>query len=250
MKMTRALVPFLLAASSATALAQPGTTPQDDPSLTTPTPEDPAPPPPPPEVVPPQPPQPPPPVVTAPVEPPSTGRPVGTSLGLGVGYVFAGGTNLQQPNTASARIRLASGLTFEPEVVIGTQRQTMDDGTNESTDSAVELTFGTALRYPMLRKGKFDLELLGGVRFGIDKTNPDGDDNGTTTTRASLGWGLAVSYWLTEHWDLSVGATNPLLAFQKTTNENPAPLDDSSTTSLAVLAAWDPAVTVMMHLFY
>ncbi|HVK83214.1 MAG TPA: hypothetical protein VM513_03855 [Kofleriaceae bacterium] len=248
MKMTRTLIPFLLAASSATALAQPGTMPTDDPSLTTPTPEEPVQPPPP---MPPQPPQPPPPpMATQTIEPVAAGRPVGTSLGLGIGYAFGAGTNLQTPNIASARVRLASGLTFEPEVVIGTQRVTQDSGTTESTDSAVELTFGTALRYPMFRKGKFDLELLGGVRFGIDKTNPDGDDNGSTTTRASLGWGLAVNYWLTEHWDLSVGASNPLLAFQKTTNENPPPLDDSSTTSFSVLAAWDPVITVMMHLFY
>jgi hypothetical protein len=241
---TRTLVPLLLAAASGTALAQPGTVPQDDPSLTTPTPEEPPapqPPPPPPETVPPPPPAPAP---APPVEDASTGRPVGTSLGLGIGYAFGTGTDLHQPNIASARVRFASGLTFEPSVVLG--MQSTHSGATDSTNSVTQIDVGTGLRFPLAHRGKFDFELLGVVGIGVSVDNPDGDDNNTTTTRFDVGWGLAVSYWLTQHWDFSVGAHNSLFSYTYTKAE----AADDGDSSFAVLAEWNPTVSVMMHLFY
>src|SRR5437867_568225 len=60
-----------------------------------------------------------PPHPTTPVVQPDTGdsdRPEGLSFALGVGYTLP--TSLQTPNTTTARLRLGSGLTLEPAIII------------------------------------------------------------------------------------------------------------------------------------
>src|SRR5262245_23032855 len=103
----------LLVLLGGVASAQPGPPPPPDTgggtttTTTTTTPTEPTPPPPPP------------PHPTTPVVQPDNGdqdRPEGLSFALGVGYAIP--TSLQTPNITTARLRLGSGFTFEPALII------------------------------------------------------------------------------------------------------------------------------------
>lgn len=241
MKPTLALI--LLAALAGTAAAQ-GPTPEPVPGTGLPPPE------PVPEqpTQPPQPPQPQPqpqPTSGGVVEPGETGRPVGIAFGIGFGYTLP--TSVQTPNTTSVRMRLSGGFTLEPIIVLGNQSQKSEAGGVDSTDSTSELTLGALGRLPMVRHGKIELELLAGVGFGTVKENPDGDDNNTTTSTVNLNWGLAVSYWVTRHWNVTFSARNPLISVAKVSREMTAGTVDTTTTTVAVEFA--PIVSVMLHLY-
>ena len=241
MKPTLALI--LLATLAGTAAAQ-GPTPEPVPGL------------PPADPVPDQPPQPP--------QPPhsqqaggggagdnggdtagSTGRPEGIAFGIGFGYSLP--TSIQTPNTTSVRMRLASGLTLEPIIILGNQSTKNSTAGVSSKDSTSELTLGVLGRLPMVRHGKIELEVLAGVGFGMVKDNPDGDDNNTTTSTVGLNWGLAVSYWVTRHWNVTFSARNPLISYSKKSQEMAAGTVDTTTTTFAVEFA--PIVSVMLHLY-
>lgn len=243
---TRLLALALLAATTTIASAQPEPMPIDSELPPPPAPE-PQPPPPPPR--PPQPPQPPPqPPAAAPAEAPTTGRPVGLAIGIGVGYVFP--TSLETPNTTSARLRLVSGLIFEPILTIATARVSRDDGTTDEEDETNELTLATGVRLPIVRRGKVELELLGSVGVTTVTDDPDGPDNATTTTTLFLGWGVGITYWLNQHWALSVSARNPLVSYSKVSRDLPPPISaEMSTSTTTIGAIFDPTVAVMMHLF-
>jgi hypothetical protein len=244
MKPTLALI--LLATLAGTAAAQ-GPTPEPVPGVT---PTEPVP------EQPPQPPQPP-----HPQPPPSgggaadpggggamggeTGRPEGIAFGIGFGYSLP--TSVQTPNTTSVRMRLAGGLTFEPIIVLGNESTKQETGGVSSKDSKSELSLGVLGRLPMVRHGKFELELLAGVGFGTIKDDPDGNDNNTTTSTVNLNWGLAVSYWVTRHWNVSFSARNPLVSISKVSREMAAGTVDTTTTTFAVEFA--PIVSVMLHLY-
>jgi hypothetical protein len=205
------------------------------------------PPPPPEPVVAPQPPQPPV-VVQAPVvAEPSGARPQGTALGIGAGYTLP--TSIQTPNTTSARLRLGSGLTFEPRVVLSNTTTTQETDVSETSTSTRNLSVGTLVRYPLVERGKFDLLLLGALAVGTETTDPDGADNNTTNTSLTVGWGAAVDWWITQHWNVSFSATNALFGLTKTSNEMPAPVGDSSSTTTGVGAIWNPTISVMIHLY-
>ena len=244
MRSTLALI--LLATLAGTAAAQ-GPTPEPVPGVPTePVPEQP-----------PQPPQPP-----QPQQPPAggggaehagsaeagggeTGRPDGIAFGIGLGYTLP--TSLQTPNTTSVRMRLRGGLTFEPILVLGNQSQKNESGGVSTTDTTTELTLGVLGRLPMVRHGKIELELLAGVGFGTVKDDPDGDDNNTTTSTLGVNWGLAVSYWVTRHWNVTFSARNPLISFAKVSREMAAGTVDTTTTTIA--AEFAPVVSVMLHLY-
>ncbi|HEX4420166.1 MAG TPA: hypothetical protein VH165_19760 [Kofleriaceae bacterium] len=189
------------------------------------------------------PPAPPPVVVAAPGEPrPETGRPTELAFGIGVGYALP--TSLETPNTTSVRVRLPSGLTFEPQLVFATTSDNM--GTTNTHQN--EFTLGSLVRYPLRVHRKVDLELIGNVALSSHTTDPDGDNNNTTTTTINLGYGGALSYWFSPHWNLSLTATNPLLSYNRNNQEtgvNTTVTD--KTTTLGVI--WDPQVTVMIHLY-
>src|SRR5262249_55919523 len=151
------------------------------------------------------PPPPPPPKPTTPAVQPDTGdsdRPEGLAFALGVGYTLP--TSLQTPNTTTARLRLASGMTFEPGVIISNGSATMDTGTTSMTTKETDLKLDMLLRFPIVKHGKVDLEILGGAGFEIDKTNPDGDYNTKTVTKFDLLYGLGIGYWITHHWQFSM----------------------------------------------
>ena len=236
---TWALALISITATSGLAVAQP------EPEPGAPPPEPVVPPPEPPQ--PPRPPAPPP--STAPDAPvaATTGRPEGMAIGIGLGYVLP--TSVETPNTTSVRLRLPSGLTFEPQVTLGNTRVSRDAAGVDEKDTSTELTLSTAVRIPLVRHGKVELELLGSVGLTSRTDNPDGADNSTKSTAIGLGWGVGITYWYSRFWCLSFSAGNPLVSFAKTSREQPAPLAENSTTTTTIGAIFDPTVAIMIHLF-
>jgi len=180
-------------------------------------------------------------------EAPAGDRPEGgIAFGIGLGYQLP--TSLETPNITSVRLRLPSGLTFEPFLTLANQSQTTDTGLGESTTSRSDLGAGTVVRLPVIRHGKIELELLGSAGVRLTKVNPDGNDNNTTSTSFGVGWGLACSYWLTQHWNLTLSATNPLISLSSSSEEQPAGMNiDSSSRTIGL--TFDPVVSAMIHLY-
>lgn len=233
---------FVLAAAlGGTALAQP-LGPQ-------PPPEEP-PPPPPPAPAPP-PPAPPPPAhhepMPAPItEPTDPYRPSELSVGIGAGYTFP--TSLETPNTTSVRLRLPSGLTFEPRLTFAQAAQEIDTGTSVR-DEQSEISLATLVRYPVIARGRVDFEVLGAVAVRNATQSPDQPNADTTTTQFSVGYGLAVTSWITSHWNLSFTAGNPLFTSTKV-KQDMGPGFTTVTTTNTLGLIFDPTVQLMIHLYY
>jgi hypothetical protein len=170
------------------------------------------------------------------------GRPTELAFGIGLGYALP--TSLQTPNTTSVRIRLPSGLTFEPQLVVAT---TTDDAATTSTQQT-ELTLGSLVRYPLRVHNKVDLELVGNASVSNRVVDPDGANNNRTVTTLGLGYGVAIAYWLTPHWNFSLTASNPLLAYSRTRQEmGTGVVTTTKTTTLGLV--FDPQVALMLHLY-
>jgi len=189
------------------------------------------------------------PVAVTPVvpEPPpaETGRPAGLAIGIGIGYVFP--TSLQTPNTTSARLRLASGLTLEPQLVFAVTSTDVDTGTTMTTKSN-EVTLGSLVRYPLKVHHKVDLELVGSASASNRIVDPEGASNKRTTTTLGIGYGVALAYWLSPRWNLSVTASNPLVSYTRTRQEAP-PDVVTVNKSTTVGVVFDPQVVLMIHLY-
>lgn len=247
--MKKALVVVLSVGLGRLAAAQPAggdePPPPPDPSLE-PTPA-PAPAPPPAPTPPPAPP--PPPVAHHDVvSEPSEHEPMGFAVGLGIGYALP--TSLETPNIASVRLRLASGLTFEPRVALANSSQTQKDSTAmiDTTDSTSQFLLEAVGRLPVVRHGRYELEVIGGALVDITSHNPEGDDNNQTTTALSLVWGLGVAAWLSPHWQLSFDVGNPLVTYTSTKQDTgPGTSTTTSTTNIGIV--FDPQVAVMIHLY-
>ena len=173
-------------------------------------------------------------------------RPVGLSLGIGVGYVLPAA--LDQPNTASARFRLAGGIIIEPRIELESSSQSFESGGADSSDGAYDVTVAAAILYPLRSRGAFDLLIIGGVSVQTMGEDPEGDDNNRTDTAFGVGWGLGINYWLTRHWSLSFMAANPLFSYVTTTQEGV--VDDTTSSSTFIGADFDPTISTMIHLFY
>jgi hypothetical protein len=189
----------------------------------------------------------PPPVPEIPVrqEPSEPGRPTALAFGIGIGYVFP--TSLQTPNTTSVRLRLPSGLTVEPQVVFATTSSNVDNGMT-MTNKQNEITLGSLVRYPLQVHNKVDFELVGGAAVSRQTVDPDGDHNTRTITTVSVGYGIALAYWLTPHWNFSLTATNPLVSYARTRQEMALDLVTvNKATTVGVV--FDPTVAVMLHLY-
>ena len=182
-----------------------------------------------------------PPVTPATDETPAL-RPSGLSIGIGVGYLFP--TSLQTPNVTSVRLRLASGLTFEPTVVFAATAINMAVGSNTQG----ELTLGSLVRYPLRARHAIDLEAIGSVAFSRHTVDPDGDHNNRATTTFELGYGVALAYWLSVHASLSLTATNTLLSVDRTRQEAGASNTMTNHTVTGGLV-FDPQVAAMIHLY-
>jgi hypothetical protein len=171
-----------------------------------------------------------------------TARPIGLAFGIGFGYLLP--TSLQTPNVTSVRVRLASGLTFEPQLVFA---RTSDQGPAMSSKQT-EIAIASVVHYPVRVHRKVDLELLGDAGLSTRLINPTGDDNDRTITTVDVGYGVGLGYWITPHWNLSLSASNPLLTYARTRQEMSADnVTVSSSTTIGLVFA--PDVTLMLHLF-
>lgn len=211
----------------------------------------PAPPPPAPAVEPAPVPPPPAPITIHAAEPTDSGRPTELAFGIGVGYTFP--TSLQTPNTTSVRIRLASGLTFEPQLVLATSSNDADPGNGgmTTTNKQSELTLGSLVRYPLRMHRKVDLEAIGSAAISSQTTDPDGDNNNRTITTLNVGYGVGLAYWISRHWNLSLTATNPLITYTRTRQETNVLATPSHTTNktTTIGLVFDPTVALMIHLY-
>lgn len=175
---------------------------------------------------------------------PATARPDGMSFGLGISYVL-GGAQIDRPDGASLRFRLASGLTLEPFVRLATHGQSMMDG--DFKDAQNEFIVGSVVRLPVKSRGKVDLVGQVGGGLSVFINDPDGDDNNTTTTTLSVIYGLSLEYWFNSNWNLSFTARNPLVSYQNVGFQ----ISDSQTeTKSEIGVIWDPVVDLALHLFF
>jgi len=221
--------------------------------------DDPAPGPPPIEPAPPAEPAPPPPsppvvhewraapTQTTSTEPDSE-RPDGLAIGLGIGYAMQV-MSLETPNIASLRLRLPSGLTFEPTVQLSTTSHKEDDSIDSTTDRLTELAVTSLVRLPLIRHGRYDLEGLGAVKLVNTKSNPSGDFNSTTSTAVQLGYGIAVSWWPAKHWNFSMSIVNPLFDYRTTKQQLGAAGMSQKTSDTTIGVILDTDVFFMLHLY-
>ena len=174
-----------------------------------------------------------------------TARPIDLSFGIGLGYLLP--TSLQTPNITSVRVRLASGLTLEPQLVVANTSDKVDTGAT-MTNTQTELAVASVVRYPLRVHRKVDLELLGNAGISTRFINPAGDNNDRTITTLDVGYGVGLGYWFTPHWNLSLSASNPLLTYARTRQEMTA--DNVTVTSSTTIGlVFAPEVTLMIHLF-
>ncbi len=181
---------------------------------------------------------------------PLADRPQSLAFAVGAGYSINGTTSLETPNLASVRVRLTSGLQFEPFLRLAHSSTTTDTGTGAptTTDATSELGFGALVRFPLIKHKHTDLELLGSLSFDTQTVDPDGDNNNTTTTTIAVGYGIAVGYWLSPHLQVSLSATNSLLSYTKSDTQVPG-ADDMTSSTTAFALQWDPQVFAMIHLY-
>lgn len=195
---------------------------------------------------------PPPPPAMAPAPPPPTAsaadayRPSALSVAIGLGYQLP--TSLQTPNLTSVRVRLASGLTFEPRLVLASSSQEVDTGASVE-NKASELGIGALARFPLVRNGRVDLEVLGGLDVNRQATKPDAPDMDLTVRTFAASYGVAVGAWLTPHWQVSLSALNPLVTNTRRDQEQ-GPLTSTVTTTTTIGLIFDPTVVLMVHLYH
>ena len=224
---------------------QPPTGPQPQPAPGDPPVAPVAPQPPPPE---PQPqPQPPPPAPEPAPAPADTDmRPNALSVAIGLGYLLP--TSLETPNVTTVRLRLPSGLTFEPQLIFQKTTHTVDTGAAQS-DDINEVGLGALVRYPLVMHGHIDLEIVGAFNVDQLSVKPDTPDTDDTKTRTQLDYGVAVTAWITKHWQVSLTALNPLLSIDKDKQEM-GPGTVTVTTDTTYGLVFDPTVLLMVHLYH
>lgn len=177
---------------------------------------------------------------------PSTARPEGMAFALGVGYQLS--TSLETPNVTSMRLRLSSGFTIEPIFAIANESVTTETMNVEANDKHTLFSVAALGRLPLISRGKADFEGLARLGFSNDKDNPDGDFNTTTINRFAVGWGMAVGWWFSPHWNLSMSVTNDLIAYSSTKKQTgPGVSTTSTTTDIGLI--FSPQVLLMLHLY-
>ncbi|HLL22386.1 MAG TPA: hypothetical protein VK427_09660 [Kofleriaceae bacterium] len=185
-----------------------------------------------------------PPVAIAPAS--DTRRPEGFSVGIGFGYILP--SSLETPNTTSARFRLASALTFEPVVRFQQATQTVDVGmSTENKETTLEI--GALGRIPLRSRGKVDLVFLGGLFVENISTMPDAENMDRSLTTFEARYGIAVEYWLSRHWQISMSALNTVFRTQRASEEM-GPGTETVVTQTSFGAIYDPVISAMVHLYY
>jgi hypothetical protein len=173
-------------------------------------------------------------------------RPNELSLAIGLGYALP--TSLQTPNIASVRLRLPSGLTFEPQLVLASSSHDVDTGPS-AKDEASEVGLGVLGRLPVVRHGRVDLEVLGGLSVNQANTKPDAPDMDLSVTTFSATYGFAVTAWINRHWQISFSALNPIVTSVKR-DEEMGPGTSTVITDQTFGVIFDPRVTIMVHLYH
>ncbi|MBX3156313.1 MAG: hypothetical protein KF773_09970 [Deltaproteobacteria bacterium] len=173
-------------------------------------------------------------------------RPSEFSIGIGVGYQLP--TSLDTPNLTSVRFRLPSGLTFEPQLILASASRTVDTGM-PITDEVTELGIGAVVRYPVVKRRRVDLEVLGALNIDQLETTPSSPDTGVRITTTKVSYGLAVSMWLARHWQISFTANNALVNSVKNRQEMGVGTV-TVTTNTTYGLVFDPQVQMMIHLWY
>lgn len=178
-------------------------------------------------------------------EPVDDHRPTGMSVGIGFGYELP--TSLETPNTTSVRFRLPSGLTFEPRLALTSTTEAVDTGEKVEIKET-QLAIGALVRYPVILRGRVDLEALGEVFVRNVATDPPEDDNKLTVTTFTASYGLGVSAWLTSHWQVSMSALNPIVESVKNAQEMGF-MTKTVTTKTTLGLVFEPSVIFMVHLY-
>ena len=173
-------------------------------------------------------------------------RPEGFSIGIGFGYQLP--NSLETPNVTSARLRLASGLTFEPVLRFQQSSVEVDIGMSQ-TNKETAIEAGTLVRYPLKKRGRVDLVLLGGAFLENISTQPEADDMDTATTRFEARYGMAVEFWISQHWQVSMAALNTIFRTERVSQED-GPSTETVTTTTTFGAIYDPVISAMVHLYY
>jgi hypothetical protein len=173
-------------------------------------------------------------------------RPDGFSVGIGFGYILP--NSLETPNVTSARFRLASGLTFEPVLRFQQSSVEVDIGeTSEDKETAIEI--GALARYPLKRRARVDFVLLGGAFIENVSAKPEMDNADTATTRFEARYGMAVEFWVSQHWQISMSALNTIFRTERVSQEM-GPATETVTTTSSFGAIYDPVISAMVHLYY
>jgi hypothetical protein len=173
-------------------------------------------------------------------------RPEGFSIGIGFGYQLP--NSLETPNVTSARFRLASGLAFEPVARFQQSSVTIDVGAStENKETAIEI--GGLVRFPLKSRSRVDLVLLGGLFVENISTKPDAMDMDTATTRFEARYGMAVEFWISQHWQISMSALNTVFRTERVSEEMGAGTE-TVTTATTFGAIYDPVISAMIHLYY
>lgn len=239
-------VSLALCVAAGSASAQP-TTPTDPPLGTEEVPPEPTPEPTPPPAPAPTPaPAPAPAPAVAMTQPVDDHRPTAFSVGIGLGYALP--TSLEMPNITSVRFRLPSGLTFEPNLTLSSSSETLDTGTAVE-NSVTQFELGALARFPLVRRGRVDFEMLGGLSVANITADPEGEDNDTTTTIFTAAYGVAVASWITSHWQVSFSALNPIVTNRRL-KEEMGPDTTTVTTTTTFGLIFDPTVILMVHLYH
>ena len=179
-----------------------------------------------------------------------TYRPQGMSIGIGAGWTFP--ADLGTPNTVSARIRMESGLTFEPAVQVDVSSQSQKvTGGGTASATGVNLVFAGNVRKPIMGRNQVDVVgILSPFLAVQSQSGKDAGGNKTSATNFGLGtgWGLGVEYWPKTHWSISFNAINPLLSI--TNGSQKAGGVTTTTTGFFIGADFNPTVQLMTHIYY
>ena len=179
-------------------------------------------------------------------EPIDDRRPSGFSVGIGFGYEMP--DSMETPNTTTARFRLRSGLTLEP--VLRFQQESSEEDTGTSMeDKKTTIEAGALLRYPFKSRGRVDLVLLGGAFIENINEVPDEDDRDIATTNIRADYGIAVEFWISQHWQVSMSALNTIFRTTRVAREM-GPGTETVNTDTLFGAIYEPVITAMIHLYY
>lgn len=215
---------------------------------------------------------------TAPAAPPEELRPQEMTVGIGAGWSFP--QSILEPNTASVRLKVGPVLAIEPFANLGgstggiattdsfTQGGTTTTDEDEDTTGGLNLGVGANVRYSFASAGPVDFVGIGGIGFNYGTSTVDRDvleenvSNRTLTTGigASANWGVGVEWFITRNVVLSADATNPLVAWNRSTTrtetENNTGAEPVSTVDESVSNTLDfglrlaPTVRMMFHLYF